>query len=185
MIIRTANLEDAPGIAKVHVRSWQQTYKGMISDVYLDNLSIEERLIFWKNKLSSPNDKAHVLVAENDNGEIFGFATFGIERSGNQEKEGELYAIYLLSSIKRQGIGTRLLYEGTQLLRKQNIESLLVWVLDENPNRKFYENFNPEKVATKVVQIGDSSCKEIAYKWDDLDALLDVILLELVESEKN
>jgi hypothetical protein len=53
-----------------------------------------------------------------------------------------------------------------------NIESLLVWVLAENPNRKFYESFNPEQAASKVVQIGDSFYKEISYKWSDLDALI-------------
>jgi L-amino acid N-acyltransferase YncA len=160
VIIRSANLEDAPGIAKVHVTSWQQAYKDIISKSYLDNLKIEERVVFWKNKLSSINEKAPVLVAESNEKEIIGFASFGIERSVSHEKEGELYAIYLLSSNKRQGIGTKLLYEGIQFLKKQKIESLLVWVLAENPNRKFYEKFNPEQVATKVVQIGNSSYKE-------------------------
>jgi len=43
MIIRKAKLDDATGIAKVHVDSWRTTYKGIIPDDFLNNLSYEQR----------------------------------------------------------------------------------------------------------------------------------------------
>lgn len=43
MNIRKANRDDAPGIAKVHVDSWRTTYKGIIPQSFLDELSYEQR----------------------------------------------------------------------------------------------------------------------------------------------
>ncbi|WP_274857053.1 hypothetical protein [Bacillus methanolicus] len=43
MIIRKAVGDDAAQIARVHVKSWQETYKGLIDQNYLDNLKIEKR----------------------------------------------------------------------------------------------------------------------------------------------
>ena len=51
MIIREANLDDAKGIAKVHVDSWRTTYKNIIPDEYLNNLSYEKREQLWTNNI--------------------------------------------------------------------------------------------------------------------------------------
>jgi hypothetical protein len=46
-LIRPAHLDDAPGIARVHVDSWRTTYKGVIPDTILANLSYEARTQQW------------------------------------------------------------------------------------------------------------------------------------------
>lgn len=43
MLTRKAALEDAPGIANVHVDSWRSTYKGIVPDTYLASLSYENQ----------------------------------------------------------------------------------------------------------------------------------------------
>ena len=48
ILIRKAELEDAKGIAKVHVDSWRTTYKGIVPDTFLENLSYENREQIWK-----------------------------------------------------------------------------------------------------------------------------------------
>ncbi|WP_371802340.1 hypothetical protein [Candidatus Lokiarchaeum ossiferum] len=55
MIIREANLEDALKIATVRVLSWQKAYRNLISDHYLDNLTIPERFRNGECELSKPN----------------------------------------------------------------------------------------------------------------------------------
>ena len=41
--IRVAQAGDEPAIAKVHIQSWQEAYKGLIPQDYLDQLSSELR----------------------------------------------------------------------------------------------------------------------------------------------
>lgn len=73
MKIRKANIQDAQSIGKVHVDSWRTTYKGTLPDDFLNKLSYEQRTELWKNNISDATN--YVLVAENEQGEIIGFAT--------------------------------------------------------------------------------------------------------------
>ncbi|MER2028571.1 MAG: hypothetical protein ABS903_05315 [Solibacillus sp.] len=93
LIIRKANLSDAPGIAKVHVDSWRTTYKGIIPQSFLDGLSYEQRTILWKNNISDKNNT--IYVAENE-GEIIGFVTGGKRNTNKEAGASDLTSIYLL-----------------------------------------------------------------------------------------
>ena len=107
IFIRKAEVDDAKGIAKVHVDSWRTTYKGIVPDTFLDNLSYEHRELTWKKGINENN----VYIAENENGKVIGFSTGGKERTGKYEAYiGELYAIYILKEFQGKGIG-RLLFQ--------------------------------------------------------------------------
>jgi hypothetical protein len=76
--VRPARIEDAPAIAAVHVRSWQETYRGLMSAKILDDprfVSRHER--FWNAVLSDDQrPENRVAVAEHD-GQIVGIAFSG------------------------------------------------------------------------------------------------------------
>jgi len=170
MIIRRAILEDAKGIAEVHVKSWQETYKGIVDQEYLDNLKVEDRFRMWEAGLSVKNHSEPVYVAENRQGEIIGFASFGAERSKRFAADGELYAIYLLEKYKGSKIGTALFAAGVKDFLS-HYSSILVWVLAENKSRLFYEKFVPEKAGEEEITIAGKKHKEIAYVWKDIEDL--------------
>ena len=71
MLLRPAEPQDAMGVARVHVRSWQAGYRGLLPDAYLDGLRAEDRarqaLITRSNKLLDyrhqvPNGRCSRLV---------------------------------------------------------------------------------------------------------------------------
>lgn len=165
MRIREAVLEDADGIARVHVDSWRTTYKGIISDSYLDSLSYEQRAENWRRGIGHNI----LLIAEDANGNIVGFATGGKERTSNYDVDGELYAIYLLQEVQGQRIGSELMKAITELLKEQGYSSMLVWVLEDNPSKNFYEAHGGERVAEEMIEIGGKEFKEIAYAWSILE----------------
>ncbi|WP_226679268.1 GNAT family N-acetyltransferase [Mesobacillus jeotgali] len=171
MQIRKATKNDASGIAKVHVRSWQETYQGLISRDYLDSLKVEDRKPLWEKSLSESADTSPVFVAVNPEGEIVGFASFGKERSGNFKADGELYAIYILKEYQRGKLGLRLLLAGLDDLLKQGYGSLLVWVLADNESRRFYESLQSQKAGEEVVKIAGKEYIEVAHIWRDLKLL--------------
>jgi hypothetical protein len=43
MLLRAATPRDALGVARVHVRSWQLAYRGLLPDDYLDQLTPANR----------------------------------------------------------------------------------------------------------------------------------------------
>ncbi|NKE08263.1 GNAT family N-acetyltransferase [Mesobacillus selenatarsenatis] len=168
MEIRKATKDDARGIAKVHVKSWQETYQGIVSQDYLDSLKMEDRVPLWEKSLSESADSSPVFVAVNLEGEIVGFASFGKERTEKFEADGELYAIYILKQYQRGKLGLRLLQEG---LDKMHFKSMLVWVLADNESRKFYESLQPEQAAEEVVKIAGREYLELAYFWKGINIL--------------
>lgn len=167
MRIRTAHVSDAAAIAKVHVESWRTTYKGIVPDDFLARLSYEKRQLLWHQTLTEPERPSFVYVAEDDGGTVIGFVSGGPERSGHPVYTGELYAIYLLASHQRQGIGRQLLSTLVSRLLQDGMTALLLWVLADNPSRRFYERLGGLPVSDKVVTIGGVPLIEVAYGWRD------------------
>lgn len=164
MIVREAVASDAKGMAKVHVDSWRTTYKGVVPDDYLDNLSYQERENIWNQAIP----RGGVYVAEVD-GKVVGFANGGKERSGNYaDYDGELYAIYILKEYQGQGIGKELMTAVANHLVRQGYSNMLVIVLEDNPAKHFYESTGAKYVATGDLEISGKKLIELVYGWENL-----------------
>lgn len=171
MRIRPARPTDAGAIAKVHVDSWRMTYKGIVPDEHLANLSYEQRERTWQNILANPDNARFVYVAEDAEGEIIGFASGGPERSGDPVYKGEIYAIYLHAAHQRRGIGRRLTVAIAERLMQAGMPSMLIWVLAKNPSRAFYETLGGQQVHEKQITIDGATLLEVAYGWRDIGPL--------------
>jgi L-amino acid N-acyltransferase YncA len=171
MKIREARAEDAASIAKVHVDSWRTTYRDIIANTFLEALSYEDRERYWRSLLERPERTSLLYVAEDDDGEIIGFACGGPEREGNPTYKGEIFAIYVLLEAQRRGIGKQLVAAIVQRLLQQKIESLLIWVLADNPSRAFYEALGGQLVQEKPIEIGGVKLREVAYGWKNIQPL--------------
>lgn len=169
MKVRKAVLTDASGVAKVHVDSWRTTYKGIIPDEYLTNLTYEGREQIWENNIP----KGNVFVAENEKEKIIGFSTGGKERSGEyQGFKGELYAIYILKEYQGQGIGRLLVKPIMEELEKSGIHSMLVLVLEDNQSRLFYESLGAKVIDKVEIEIAGKKLKELVYGWENIRTIM-------------
>jgi ribosomal protein S18 acetylase RimI-like enzyme len=170
MNVRKATQNDLEGIANVHVSSWKTTYKGIISDSYLNSLSVEGRKKSWEWTFNNLNKDETIFLAE-DNGRIVGFSNGGKSRSNEFEHDGELYAIYLLKDYQRQGIGRMLVDSVVESLKSKNYKSLLVWVLEGNPSLNFYKRIGGGIIAKKEITIGGDTLNEVAIGWSSLNSV--------------
>jgi ribosomal protein S18 acetylase RimI-like enzyme len=173
-VIRKARPEDAPGIAKVHVDTWRSTYTGIIPDDYLDKLSYDQAENMWRQRISSLEPPGLIYVVEIPEGVIVGFATGGPERTGDHSYDSEIYAIYVLKQFQGRGIGRRLTSAMCQRLTQEGFQSLLIWVLEKNPSRGFYEKLRGENVAEQEIEIGGVSLPEVGYEWEDIRELFEM-----------
>ena len=173
MLIRKAQAEDAPGIARVHVESWRTTYAGMVPGEFLAGLSYEGRQMMWDSVLAVPERQRLVFVAETPERQVVGFASAGSERAGDGVYQGEIYALYLLQSYQRQGIGRQLFRAAASGLRQAGMASWLVWVLTGNPARKFYEAMGGQYLYEKEIEIGGKGLVEAAYGWKDTRIIME------------
>ena len=184
-VVREARPADVPGIARVHVDTWRTTYRGIVPDDYLDALSYEARERLWTRALErlaaageaggTGNPHAGGLfVAEAPGGEVVGFASCGREATGDPQYPDELYAIYVLDAWQGQGLGRRLARAVADRLAAAGLHAMLVWVLADNPMRRFYEALGGRLLREKKVEIGGVALVEVAYGWPDTAALRDV-----------
>ena len=172
MIIREAIEQDISAIAKVHVDTWRTTYRDIFSSEFLANMSYEKREQSWHRVFKNASiDNNFTYVAESESSQIIGFANAGIEREENQIYRGELYAIYILENHQRKGIGSKLVKTVVQRLNRMEINSMIVWVLQDNPARHFYEKLGGKKVSVKEIERKGTKLIEIAYGWTDISNL--------------
>lgn len=61
MEIRKANKEDIKGVSRVYVDSWRTTYRGLVPDDYLDELSYEDAAKRWIDFLNNENEPLFML----------------------------------------------------------------------------------------------------------------------------
>ncbi len=169
-IIRPAGVEDAQGIARVHIHSWLTTYRGLMPDSVLDKLSVERQAEKWEASLRTP--RTSTVVAE-ENGQIVGFVSFGPEPGNDFRYQGELYAIYILEAYQRQGIGRMLVRAAAEGLLARNFPNMMLWVLSTNPARAFYEKLGGKLLRERTVEFNGVPLKEAAYGWEDLHCLID------------
>lgn len=172
MRFRKAQVEDAPGIARVHVDTWRTTYRGIVHDEVLDELSYQRSEQGWQASLKEPQPERHIHVAEAEGGHIVGFADSGPLRDDLENYEGEVYALYVREEHQAAGCGRQLMAMAAQCLLSDGLTSLLVWVLADNPACRFYEALGGRPVAEKKIEIGDATLQEIGYGWVNLETLL-------------
>lgn len=166
MIIREATKKDISEMSRVHVNTSRTTYRGILPDDILENLTYEKREHSWHQVFNNAQkDSNFTYIAEDESGQILGFANGGIERSDNPFYQGELYAIYILESHQQKGIGRELVRVVAERLSQMEIYSMLVWVLADNPAYCFYEKLGGKKVDRKEIKRGETKLIEIAYGW--------------------
>jgi ribosomal protein S18 acetylase RimI-like enzyme len=137
VMVRPANVDDAPAMGRLVVRAWQAAYRGHMPDAYLDDLRAEDRAAYWDGVLRREGLRGVVLVAEGD-GEVAGFAAAG--PSPDPEGAGELFAINVDPAHWGTGAGRALLEAAQAELDRMGFAESVLWVLPGNARaRRFYE----------------------------------------------
>jgi len=137
--IRYAVENDAPGIASIHVKSWQKIYRDHISDDILNNLSIEMRTQAWRDLIVKG---IKIALLENEK-QIIGFASLGPSRDADKpaDQYGEISSIYLHPDFWHQGLGKLLCSFALDELKRRGYSKVILWVLKNNKQaRQFYES---------------------------------------------
>ncbi|CAM2802722.1 GNAT family N-acetyltransferase [Legionella worsleiensis] len=163
-LVRMAKVDDAPTIAEIHVKSWQEMYKEFIPESILQELSVEERTLLWTDLI---RQNVRVLVIEMHN-KVVGFVSICALRDAPDEGEkGEISAIYLHPDYWRLGLGTQLCRAALSELSRCHFKSVHLWVLSDNQQaRKFYESLGFMNTrTTKIDEFyqGGALLEEIMY----------------------
>jgi GNAT superfamily N-acetyltransferase len=120
----------AVAVAEVHGNSWQDGYRGLLPDEYLDALRPEDRARHYNFDASRPEVPVTIVALRDES--ICGFASFGPTQDSSCDGFAELLALYVDPHSWRSGIGTHLMADARRRLADQGFAEAVLWVLDGN-----------------------------------------------------
>jgi GNAT superfamily N-acetyltransferase len=145
-MMRDANAQDAPEIARLIIRTKERSFPAGVTDH-------DRNFDFWRERWryyienGSPAQKSlgdgFVILAEHD-GKLTGFAAYHHTR--RWDCDAELESIYVDFDYQRRGIGSMLLREAVERLRRDGSTSLCVGYSSDNPYKRFYQKHGAQEI---------------------------------------
>ena len=136
-MIRKMTVEDAPRVAEIHVFSWREAYRGIISDDFLFNkIRVAKRQEYFENAMLKKAERSRVY----DDGIVKGFLTIGKCRDEDKPNAFELWGIYIDPFFTRQGIGSQFMAHTLEAAKNCGFKEICLWVLEDNQRAiEFYK----------------------------------------------
>jgi ribosomal protein S18 acetylase RimI-like enzyme len=157
IVFRDAVAADIPALAELHVTTWNATYRTTRGP------TIATRTAQWNQVFAQASRRDFVLVLEDRNGRLVGFA-WGRPHDG--ECEGELSKIYLRWEYHGLGLGRRMMAETARRFLERGIRSFVLFAELSNPTLGFYDRMAGERLRD------DRGLFSGAYAWRDVRTLL-------------
>ena len=159
---RLASQEDFATIAHLHSESWRHSYRGILSDDYLDHFVRDDRLSVWQSRFSTVNSDSYCLIAEMGNIPC-GFACTFLRHDADWG--ALLDNLHVLPSHQNRGIGAKLLKKSARWVWENDPDSpFYLWVYVQNAKaRAFYEKMgcqyeeiieveNPDRTRSEIIR---------------------------------
>jgi len=160
--IREATPDDVPALARLHVRTFNETHRGGRDG----GPTYELREHQWREAFNITDGSWFCFVVEDEGGELVGFAKGTPHDGGVPGFEGQLNKIYVLRRCHRQGLGRLLLCNVARRFIDRGITSILLFGEAANPSNSFYEAFGAERLYAENGEFHG------AYGWRDLHTLI-------------
>ena len=135
LLLRDALPSDADAVARVHVRTWQTAYRGLLPDAYLDSLRADERARRYTFGALDPATPQTLVALDSD--ELVGFAT--VRTLPAEGDVGELCALHVEPAHWNRRIGLALIEAARARLQKHGARRARLWLLEGNARaERFY-----------------------------------------------
>jgi ribosomal protein S18 acetylase RimI-like enzyme len=161
--IRAPELADAREIESLRIAGWKTAYRGIISDGYLDALTVDADRRRRRMTERTVGFAECVAVAD---GVIVGWTVAGPCRDPDRQgaRHGEIFACYVLPGRWRHGVGRLLLRRALEALAQAGRDDVSLWVLEANDRaRRFYETLGFEPDGARKLFDSDESVPEVRY----------------------
>lgn len=162
---RRGRSEDLPRVAGVHVRSWQESFRHIAPDDFLDSMSVDERVARFRDRFD--RKPYAMIVAEHSNGEIVGFIDYGAPVL-DTGRDVQIFSFYFLMPFHRLGLGEKLFRQCVAAIRDEGHGSLCLDSLELSPYRSFYEKMGGQVIGADHHKLGDDDFETVIYGWDHL-----------------
>ena len=166
-MIRKAKQEDVMAISKIHVDGWRATYKGIVSEDFLNSMNYTEQEAQWKERyFDNKNTTEVILVVEDEKEKVAGFIVIETV-SKNPLVDGSIDNLYIAESHHNKGYGTLLFKEGVEVLKKSGAKTFDLGAFKENKKAcSFYEKLGGQPYKEKICNFSGAEVIGIGYMFN-------------------
>ena len=165
--VRTASSADAERIGAIKVICWRDTYVDIMPSDFLADLADNQHHRDFIRRVGARADgNGGVMLAE-EGGIAIGYVIYG-PGEPTAECDAELNALYVIPECQRRGVGKTLFNAAIADLLSLHFGSMMLWALEDNPNRGFYQHLGGHKTRSRGLDIGGNPMSEVAYVWPEL-----------------
>lgn len=140
-----ATVKDAEALGRIHSRTWQAAYAGIIPDEFLIQLTSESRAAFFKQKLlepAVPGKLSDNYIALDQDAPVGLLALHTAPDIDVTPGTGGIAALYVLPEHQGKGFGRSLMDYGVNRLKETGHTGVILWVLEQNTKAiRFYERY--------------------------------------------
>jgi GNAT superfamily N-acetyltransferase len=164
--VRPAIPDDAEGIAKVHVKGWQEAYVGHLPQHVLDRQSVPTRLRMWQGLLQESPSNRWTFVAIDPTAGIVGFAGGVRAKPVMFGPRFKVPVLYVLQSHSRRGLGRKLMHALGGDIAQRGSGTVALWCLASNQAaRSFYEAIGGRLVSVLTESDSNGRLALAGYRW--------------------
>jgi ribosomal protein S18 acetylase RimI-like enzyme len=168
-VIVPAGPGDSAELAEVHVKSWRETYPGLLPAQYLERMSTAAHATRWRRQLIRARAGEVVMAAEGPSG-LIAYCAGAVDARG--PGEAEIFTLYLLKGAQGFGLGRRLFETTARVLEAQGAQALSVSVLNGNERAMgFYAHLGGVPAGERPVSGWGGALRETTYRWRDIGRL--------------
>ncbi|MGM0697948.1 MAG: N-acetyltransferase family protein [Actinomycetota bacterium] len=136
--VRPAVIADVAGMARVHVDTWSETYRGIMPDELLDAPDlIDRRRQMWTQILDEAAPSKYTCAVAESDGRIVGIAMCGPPETDGSVEDRHLYVLYAYRAMHGTGVGQDLF----DAVIDPSVTTAL-WVADPNPRAQAFYSKN-------------------------------------------
>jgi ribosomal protein S18 acetylase RimI-like enzyme len=181
MVVRLAQVEDAPAMARVTVDTFLSAHRGQMSEEAWmkrkEEWTYEVSERSWARTLREIAEGARpeecIYVALDEAGAVVGLAVGGPPRADGPEDSGEIHMLYVRPSHQGRGHGRRLVQAVAAHLAQRGRHALVIGCLAANaPARRFYEALGGRLIGEREYDEDGVMLPEVVYGWADIRAVV-------------
>lgn len=169
MIIRQIINNDINAVARIYTDNWKNTYKDILSDSFLKNMTYEHSKEKWLSYIQIFNQG--VFVALDKNNTIIGFAAY--KPYDDLKKCLLLDSLHILQSMQGSGVGKKLIFTVAEYAYNNEYEKMSICIVKGNNRAKrIYTHLGAKSYKDFIDNFEGAQSNSTVLLWDDLNILI-------------
>lgn len=137
--IKKMTYEDIDMLIDLNIKCFRETYDGILSNKYLDDLNLNKEKIIKEeqNYFNQDDDLVYLLVCDN---KCVGYMAIGKSKIDRYLNYGEIKSLYVLKEYQGKGYGSLLFNFAVSNLKKMGYQNICLGCLKANIKANMFYN---------------------------------------------